>query len=91
MFANAKIEEDYVVQAVEYAMNPYVTYNAIVGTNVFDVKIFNQSTLAEVDVVNSAMNFEFAFPFSENFNLTYFGEDYNSLSKYNQNDLQTKS
>lgn len=83
MNLNTQIESNIVLEAVEYAFNPYQinnTYN--LATNPFEVNVYNFSTYSKVSLTNLSNPFEFFFPGNDNTNLSSFIETYNSLNQY---------
>lgn len=68
------MESTFIAEAVEYALNPYETYpnTSSVGTNAFEVNLYNYSTRAYLNVSNLTTPFPMYFPISKNYNLTSF-------------------
>eukprot|EP00347_Sterkiella_histriomuscorum_P005798 403355229 len=81
--ASFNLEQQFVIEAIEFAINPYQLENKqSISNNVFSVKIYNSSTFDEVKIKNMKNGFEIYFPVVDNQNLTNFAKDYNSLSPY---------
>eukprot|EP00347_Sterkiella_histriomuscorum_P002038 403369714 len=80
---NFQLEEQFAIEVIEYAMNPYQIENKqLISNNIFSVKLYNQSSFEQVSIQNMTNGFELSFPVSDNQNLTDFSSEYNSLNPY---------
>lgn len=99
-FANntgINLGKEFVAETIEYAVNPYQLNNTDnIAVNVFEVNLYNYSkTVTEtfshkLDIQNLTSPIEFAFPISENQNLTEFSIAYNQLSPFKYNEKMKK-
>ncbi len=77
------LEQEFIIEAIEYALNPYQLINIQnISNNVFEINFYNSSTKNLVSVTGLQNGFEISFPLQDNFNLTTFVQDYNVLSPY---------
>ncbi|CDW75719.1 neurohypophysial n-terminal domain containing protein [Stylonychia lemnae] len=80
---NLALENEFILEAIEYAINPYQIINSQnISNNVFEVNFYNLSTLEKATIKNLNKGFEFSYPFQDNQNLSEFMQTYNSLSPY---------
>jgi len=78
------LEDEFVIEMVEYAYNPNDTEVATMGANVFEVAFYNSSSFAKVELKELETPIQLAVPIYENYNLTQFVYTYNELSPYRQ-------
>ncbi|CDW89849.1 neurohypophysial n-terminal domain containing protein [Stylonychia lemnae] len=81
--ANVELENDFIIEAIEYALNPYQIINTFnLSNNIFEVTMYNASDKAKANIKDLKNGFQIFFPFQDNGNLTQFAKDYNSLSPF---------
>jgi hypothetical protein len=71
------MDDYFIIMGTEYAINPYeilgTSFNSSrIGTNVFEVDLFNSSNYAKIDVSQVTNPFDIYFPLADNYNLTLF-------------------
>ncbi|CDW71957.1 neurohypophysial n-terminal domain containing protein [Stylonychia lemnae] len=77
------LEQDFIFEAIEFAVNPYQVVNfENISNNVFEVSFYNASDKAKAEIKNLSNGFDFYFPHQDNQNLSEFITYYNSLSPY---------
>ncbi len=81
------VEDVFLLQTSEYAVNPQQTSSPNISGNVLDIDMFNETTLNKAEIANVGAQFEVVFPVSENFNLTTFSSYYNLLKPYRDKDV----
>ncbi len=59
--------DDFVAEAVEYALNPYQIANTNnISNNVFEMTFYNLSNKNQVNITNLTNYIDFFFPFIDN-------------------------
>ncbi|CDW84369.1 neurohypophysial n-terminal domain containing protein [Stylonychia lemnae] len=93
MTVNVPLEQNFIVETIEYAFNPYQIINTQnVAGNIFDIKFYNASSGSQAFINNLTNGFQLSFPILDNYNLSEFMNQYNDLSPYKaiQNLQRTK-
>ncbi|CDW88931.1 neurohypophysial n-terminal domain containing protein [Stylonychia lemnae] len=80
---NVELENDFILEAIEYAINPYQIINSFnLSNNIFEATMYNASDKAKASIKDLKNGFQIFFPFQDNGNVTQFAKDYNSLSPF---------
>jgi len=82
VLSDVHIEENLIIEMVEYAFNPNDTTLKALGTNAFEVSFFNYSDKAHVELANLSAPLELGYPIFENYQLALFIDEYNELSPF---------
>eukprot|EP00347_Sterkiella_histriomuscorum_P014233 403361664 len=77
------LESQYILEVVEYAINPLQVVNLNnIASNVFSTTFYNSSTYEKAIIKNLMSEIEFYYPHTDNQNVSDFMTIYNSLSPY---------